>query len=191
MLTDPQKAALKADINANNTTIVVGGVTIAIKDLPNNPDVNNEIRDWYNGVADPSYWVWMSGVRRAEIYTATPSEATTWDWTGFKNQGVNEHNAWFEMFMGGTCNFGNANNRAGVLAIFGTAGAGGANRTHVFNSVRRPAKRIEKLFAVAIVNPPANTGNTTGQPRGSAANPDALGFERSVTGDDITAARNS
>jgi|SRR6185436_2446840 len=189
-LTSAQLTALKADINNNSTQITVGGVLIAIKDIPNTPDNNFDIRDWYNGIASPDYWIWRSEMRRAEIYTATPAEATAWDWVGFKNQGVPEQNAWFEMFMGGTCNFGNANNRAGALAIFGTAGAGGANRTHIFNSVRRLVRRIEKLLAVAVLNPPANTGNNAAQPRGSAANPDVFGYEGTVTADEVTAARN-
>lgn len=187
-MTPQQLTALKNDIAANTATILLGTGPTQIKDTENTLDINGEVAAWYNGVAEPGYWLWRSDVRRVDVYTAAPAEATAWDWTGFKNQSIPEHNAWFEMFMGGTCNFSNANNRAGALAIFGTAGAGGNNRTHIFNSVRRLAKRIEKLLAVAVLNPPANTGNTA-VARGSAGNPDAIGFEGAVNGNDITAAR--
>lgn len=94
------------------------------------------------------------------------------------------------VWRGDVTRFGNLNNRKGALAIFGTAGAGGANRTHIFNVVRRLATRIEKLFAVVVTSPPANTGNNSGDARGATTNPDVLGFSGSVTGNDVSNARN-
>lgn len=144
----------------------------------------------YDGVANglnavQDYWGWRSSVNRFEIYKASVSagdsstgSATTWDWTGYKNQGATEQDAWKEMFMGGAgCDFGNQPNRNGFLAIFGTAGAGGANRTHIFNAGRRKVTLLEKVFATAVVNPPNNTGNNSGDARGLKTNPDVLTVE--------------
>lgn len=152
-----------------------------------------------NQKVSPNYFAWLPAVRRVDIYTAFPSEGTSWDWVGFKNQGVAEQNAWFEMFMGGSCNFGNQNNRSGVLAIFGTAGAGGSNRTHIFNAARRPITNFEKLFATHVTGAPANTGNDNivGN-QGKATNPDVFGIGADglpiagfVTFNDVSVARNS
>lgn len=189
-LNSTQLQTLKSDIAANSATITFNGAPVAINALPSNADADAAIATYYNQPASPDYWVWRGDVTRVEVYTGSPTEGTSWDWTGFKNQSVTEQNAWFEMFMGGKCNFGNLNNRKGALAIFGTAGAGGANRTHIFNVVRRLATRIEKLFAVVVTSPPANTGNNSGDARGATTNPDVLGFSGSVTGNDVSNARN-
>lgn len=144
-----------------------------------------------NAAASPDYWVWRSDVRRVDVYRTTSDAATTWGWTGFKNQGVPEQNAWFEMFMGGQCDFGNQNNRSGALAIFGTTGAGGDNRTHIFAVVRRKASVAEKLYAVAVVSPPANTGNDgVANNRGKTTNPDVLTVEGTITATNVSEARN-
>lgn len=140
------------------------------------------VADGLNANASPDYFVHRSNVSRTDAYKGTISagdsssgSATTWDWVGYKNQSSPEQDAWHEMFMGGSCDFGNLNNRSGVLAIFGTAGAGGANRTHIFNVAKRRATVLEKLFSVAVSNPPVNTGNVSGDARGSKTNPDVQG----------------
>ena len=198
-MTDVQKIALKNDIAANTNTVELSaGNFVQIKDVPDTGDNNAVIADWYNGVASPDYFIHRDSVTRAEVYRTAVSAgdsssgvATVWDWTGYKNQGGPEQDAWKEMFMGGLCDFGNQNNRSGVLAIFGTAGAGGANRTHVFNVAKRRATRLEKLMGVAVTNPPANTGNVSADARGAKTNPDTLGLESPISGSDVTAARGS
>jgi hypothetical protein len=57
-LTDTQKAALKAHINTNTNTIVVGGVSMQIKDVPNTGDTNPDIAAWYNQLASPAFYAW-------------------------------------------------------------------------------------------------------------------------------------
>ncbi len=183
MLTSGQLATLKADIAANNTTIVVGGVSTAIKDLPNNGDVNVEIANWYNGLASPDYWVWKSFVRDQDIYSMPSVDATTWSWSIYIARSQGERDAWRQMVnMAGGVNPSLANVRAGVADIFSGAG-GAAQRTHLLTIGRRTATFAEKLLAAATVG---GVGN-----RGITSNPDTLAFEGSVTGADITAARNS
>jgi hypothetical protein len=183
-LSAQHKSTLKADIAANTATI--NGVQI--KNMPNNSDANFAIAQWYSSQAAPDYFVWRTSVARAEIYNITSESGTSWDWTFYKNQSVTEQNAWVQMFMGDQADFSRVNLRAGIGKIF-TAGSS-VNRDHALAIGRRRANRVEKLFGTAVANPPANTGNDGGV-RGTATNPDVMGYEGAITGDDVESARNS
>ena len=176
-----QLAAVKADIIANGD----------LNSQPNNSDGAFEIARLYNLAASPAYNVWGTSISRATIYNQISSDGTTWDWTTYKNQGATEQNAWVQMFMGDAANFGQLNLRAGIGKIFtGSAGAN-AQRDHCLASGRRTCTRLEKLLAVAVTSPPANTGNNTGTARGSTTNPDVLTFEGLIDYPTIEIARNS
>lgn len=171
-LTSAQVATLKAFILADGTL----GPKATAGDYQG-------VADGLNANASPDYFVHRSNVTRVEVYKSTvpagdssSGSATTWDWTGYKNQSAPEQDAWKEMFMGGGCDFGNQNNRSGVLAIFGTAGAGGANRTHIFNVAKRRCTVLEKLFVADVPSPPVNTGNVDNDARGAKTNPDMQGI---------------
>jgi hypothetical protein len=197
-LNPAQKTTFKNDRAANTNTILAytlaspnERVSTQIKDVVEIADNYQFVADWYNLLAAPDYFVHRSDVTRGEVYKTTVSSgdsssgtATSWDWTGYKNQGVPEQDAWKEMMMGG-CDFGSLNNRAGALAIFGTAGAGGANRTHIFNVAKRRVTNLERLYVVDVPSPPNNTGNADGDDRGSKTNPDVLGFEGSINGPQV------
>ena len=142
----------------------------------------------YNAVASPDYWVWRSSISRSDVYNGVAPGGSTWNWTFYKNQNVTEQGAWTQMFMGDAANVGNLNFRAGLVAIF-TAGSS-VNRDHVLALGRRLAKRSEKLFSVAVANPPANTGNNAADPRGATTNPDVLVFEGVVVPQDVLNAWN-
>ena len=189
-LTSAQLLALKTDIAANTNTIVTGGQTVQIRFAPATPDANIDIANWYNQNNNPDYYVWKSTLTRSEVYHQTSPDGTTWNWQTYTNQSVPEQGAWTQMFMGDAGPIGNVNFRAGVLAIFSGAGAPTTQRNHVFSAGRRLCTRAEKLFAVAVVNPPANTGNNTGNPRGSATNPDNLTFEGKITANEVDVARS-
>ncbi len=151
---------------------------------------DQDAADLANAAGSPDYWGWRTDVHRLDVYTALPVEGTSWGWTGYKNQAITEQGAWVEMFMGGVCNFSNANNRAGALAIFGTAGAGGANLTHIQNVVRRKLSNIEKLFSTQITGAPANTGNdNVAGNRGKTTNPDTIVWEGPVTSGQVAETR--
>ena len=184
-LTPAQLTTLKNDIIANNNQI--GG--IAIKDMPHSADNAAAISDWYNLLASPDYWVWDTAVTRARIYNQVGSTGTTWDWTFYKNQSVPEQNAWTQMFMGDQANFSLLNLRVGISKIF-TSGSS-VNRDHAFAVGRRQAKRVEKVFAIAVSNPPVSSGNTAADPRGATTNPDVMGFDGSLSYQDVQAAWNS
>ena len=181
-----QLQTLKTDISAN--TAQINGV--AIKDLPNNSDSNFAIATWYSVLNTPDYWGWRSAVSREEIYNETGPTGSNWDWTTYKGQGVAEQNAWVQMFMGDSANFGKLNLRVGIGKIFSGSGAPATQRDHCLSLGRRKVLRVEKLFGIAVVNPPANTGNNAADARGAATNPDVLGFEGAISGSDVTQARN-
>lgn len=141
-----------------------------------------------NAASSPSYWV--SSVARADVYDKPSQDATNWDWTIFKNQSVAEQGAWREMFMNDTGRIDLVNWRRGVATIFTGSAPANAQRDHVLSCGRRIATVGEQLFAVAVVSPPANTGNNEGQARGSTANPDNLGAEGKVSVQNISEARN-
>lgn len=150
----------------------------ALSAIPNSADGHIAVAAILNGIVAPDYWVWKPIMFRAEIYNSVGDNAgtpTTWSWTIYKNQPVTEQGTWREMFTDDQLNVGQLNNRVGVGALF-TAGSL-ANATHFFAVGRRRAKIIEKLFAAAVLSPPANSGNNAAQPRGSAANPDVVVIE--------------
>lgn len=161
----------------------------ALNSLPLNSEAAVVIAAAFNAPASPDYWVWKSSLTRSEVYHQTSPDNSNWNWQTYTNQSVTEQGAWTQMFMGDAGPIGNVNFRAGVLAIFSGAGAPTTQRNHVFSVGRRKATRAEKLFAVAVVNPPANTGNNTGNARGSATNPDNLAFEGKVTAAEVETAR--
>lgn len=199
-LTSAQLATLKTDINANTNTIVVGGLSMQIKDVPNSPDTNPDIASWYNIQATPNFFVWRTSVTRSEVYHGTSPDNTVWDWAAFKSQSITEQNSWTQMFMGDSAPFNKINFRNGVFNIFSGSAPQNAQRAHIFSVGRRLANRIEKLLSAAVIvnggiSPVANNGNTLTDALGNSTNPALLtlsGFlEGNITGSDVTQARNS
>jgi hypothetical protein len=131
-----------------------------------------ELAGYYNTLASPDFWTWRTNVSRADVYHATSPDATTWNWTTFKNQSVTEQNAWIQMFMGDLANFALANLRAGVAAIFTGSQAQTDQRNHCLAVGRRKATRLEKLFA---------TGT------GSSGDPAVMAVEGSLTTANVVA----
>lgn len=182
-LTAPQIQTLKTWVNAR------------LAEVPTRTE--NDLAALANANAAPDYWLWRSKLSRATIYHGTGPGGTAWDWATYKAQTVPEQNAWTQMFMGDEGPVGNVNFRAGILAIF--SGSGGATqRTHCYAVSRRLATVGEKLFAVAVVSPPANTGNVSADTRGATTNPDNLGIgsdgqpmEGQVTPQNIIDAQNA
>ncbi len=161
-LTQQQLQTLKADIAADP----------ALASKPMTSGAALEIASAYNAPASPTYKVWRSAVSRVEIYNKTSEQATTWSWTFYKNQSAVEQNSWVQMFMGDQADFSQANLRAGIQVIFTAASA--ANATHALAIGKRSATRGEKLFAAGT---------------GSVASPATMGFEGSITSEQVQQAR--
>lgn len=164
-LSDAQKALLRDHIIAS------GDLNI----YPNSNDGNIEVKNLLNLQAAPDFYVWRSEVSRSEVYNLTSAEATTWNWTTYKNQGATEQNAWTQMFMGDRADFSKPNLRAGIAAIFTGSAQANAQRDHCLAMGKRLAKRGEKVLG---------TGT------GSLAVPATMTFEGSLTADDVEQARN-
>ena len=80
MLSPAQLQSLKASI-ASDPVLAA---------MPMTPDAAFEIAALYNLAASPDFWVWRTSVSRAEIYNTTSADSTTWSWTIYKNQSVEE-----------------------------------------------------------------------------------------------------
>lgn len=168
-LTTAQLAAIKADILADS----------ALNAFPNSNDGNFAIAAAYSVTASPDYWVWRTRVTKAEMVQETSVDGTTFNWTGngFITRSAGEQAAWQQIFNGElACNPSLPNVRQAFLDIFSGTGNAAANRTHLSTISRRKANRVEKLLA---------TGT------GSTASPATMGFEGTLTYQDIEAARNS
>jgi hypothetical protein len=163
-LTGPQLVTLKAHIDASPD----------LSSQPNTTDGNDAVAKLLNLVDAPDYWVWRTAVPRAEIYNNASPTGSAWNWTTYKNQGVSEQNAWTQMFMGDVADFSKLNLRTGIGAIFTGSGAANDQRDHCLATGRRKAKRGERVLA---------TGT------GSTATPAIMGFEGTLSYQDVTQAR--
>lgn len=147
---------------------------------------NNTLSEFHltamaNALATPDYWVWKSNVTRSEMYHSTSPSGSTWNWATYKAQSVPEQNSWTQMFMGDSGPIGQVNFRSGIASIFTGSAAQNTQRDHCLAIGRRRATVAEKLLAIAVTSPPANTGNNSSDARGSVTNPDNLGAEGEVT----------
>lgn len=170
MLSTPQLIVIKADILSDPILAA----------HPNTADGAFSIATAYNLPVAPEFWVWRTSVPKSELVQGVSADGTTFDWTGtgFIARVVGERDAWRELFgEAGICNPSLANVRQAFLDIFsGAIAPAPANRTHLATVARRPARRIEKLFA---------TGT------GSAGLPAVMAFEGAVSYIDIMNARAS
>jgi hypothetical protein len=202
-LTNAQQAALKADIAANNSQLTIGTAPpTAIKDLPNTGDINVEIANWYNGVASPDFNVFRSSVSMDDVYDQVV-------WANFTPQDVPDATALWtnrslacqgkqfnvQIMLQGRTSFNatKINQRAGLNDATTNipSGAAGASKSGgwagILGILRRLANRIEKLFAIQT----SGVGVTGGDALGATTNPALMAFEGFITGNDVTAARNS
>lgn len=185
-LSPAQLATLKTHISNNVNTIPAGManagifVGVAINAIPNDSgDGNLAVASWYNLAASPYFWVWRTSVTKGEYVNGTSVDGTTFSWTGagFITRSQGERDAWREMFnWTNTVNPSLAQVRQAFTDIFsGATAPAPANRTHMATISRRTASNGEKLFA---------TGT------GSTASPAVMGFEGSISLQDVNSARN-
>ena len=184
-LTAGQVTTIKNHINANTNTVVVGGVSTQIKDVPRDVDHYQEVTAWYNDVANPVFWTWRSTISRAEVYHKVGPEGTVFVWDTFRTQSATDQNTWTQMFMGDQAPCCLLTFRQGVFSVFSGSAAQNTQRAHVLSMFRRNAIRIETLIAAAVtpvgtggntISPVANNGNTLGDALGGTTNPALLPF---------------
>lgn len=159
-LTQAQKTTLKADIVASSEPVCV-----ALEASPNNSDLSFAVAALYNLIANPSFVVWRTNVSVSDCKKATV-------WTEFIGRSQGERDAWQFMLSNGTINAADTNIRQGIQDIFsGPSGTG--TRAALVAISKRNATRAEKLFSTG-------TGDT--------ANPATMGFEGSLTYQDVLSA---
>ena len=136
-----------------------------------------DIADKYNLDQSPEFYVWRIQVSEKEIYETTivdaPPTQTTWNWTTYKGQTVQERDSWVAMLRPGTINPSLPQTRAAYNSIFGGQGASAAQQQYLLAVSRRKALRIEALLVVG------GSGN------GSASTPATMGYTGQVSYADI------
>lgn len=166
-LTSAQLTTLGQDIAANSATI--NGV--AISALPHTQDNAFDVAAWYNVTANPDYLVWRSDVTITEVML------NGFDWTRVDNLSVGKARIWDWMFQLGSINPSKPNIRAGIDAVWVGTAADLAVRAAVYTHCYRPCRRVEAVFNTA-------TAGGVGT-RGTTANPDTMGYEGTVSANEI------
>jgi hypothetical protein len=145
---------LAADIAADPT----------LSTLPHNGDSAVVVAQAYNLPAAPDFWVWKTALQEQEVYEATVGSAS-WSWQTYKQQTVQDRDAWARMWGPGVVNPSLQQTRDGWTAIFGGQGASQVQVNYLLALGRRLATRTEKLYA------------NTAQGAGTTAAPATLVFE--------------
>lgn len=130
-LTTEQKATLKADILAQPDALAIY----------NNGDLS-ALAALYNLAASPEFVVWKSNVTRREI------TQNGFAWTRLDNLSVGLARVWDALFADtGAMNPSKDNVRAGIEEVWKGTAPDLAVRAAVYVHCKRPASRVEKLFA--------------------------------------------
>lgn len=180
-LTSAQLATLKAAILADNT----------LNAFPNTDNGNGDLANALNAIASPDWLVWQTAVPVDAINDAitwanftpqdTPDNTVTWSNRSLACQGK-QFNLQTMLVGRSTLDASKSNLRAGLQDALTAipSGASGASKNGGWANVQailsRKAKLIEKILS---------TGT------GSQATPATMGYEGTVTGDDVTRARNT
>jgi hypothetical protein len=131
-------------------------------------DSNAAIAAAYNFAASPVFRVWKTSLLTMDVKKSVV-------WTEFIGRSAGEREAFIFMLSDGKINPSDVNVRQGIADVF-SGGTGAATRAALIALAKRDATRAERLFA-------------TGE--GSDATPGTLTVEGNLSGQDISAARNS
>ena len=136
-LTDAQLATLAADINANSAEF---------GSIPHNSDGAFEIAAAYNTDANPAFVVWKTSVSIDEIMN------NGFVWTAVDGLTNGKARIWEWMFGGEdkSINPSKPNIRAGIAEVWKGTAADLAVQATVLGHCKRPATRIEALFATGL-----------------------------------------
>lgn len=135
---------------------------------PNTNVGNSIIAGALNAIASPDFIVWRSSVPIDEIMR------NGMDWARVDNLSVGKARIWDWMARLGTINPSRPNIRAGIDATWVGTAADLAVRAVVYTHCKRPATVLEKILASGT---------------GSDASPATMGYEGTITPDEIEQAR--
>lgn len=136
--------------------------------FPNDPDGAFAIAALLNALAVPDFYVWRSDVSTEEVRAVLV-------WSEYDTLSASKQNAFEFLCSNHIVNATLPNVRQGIASIFGAPQQSG-NLAALTGVAKRKATRAEKLFA---------TGT------GSLASPATMGFEGSISFQDVQDARNS
>lgn len=140
----------------------------ALAAAPANSDGAFFIADELNKLASPAFVVWRTDLPTKDVKKAI-------NWTEYIARSVGERAAFELIISNGIVNTADANVRQGFSDIF--SGPGGVTtRTNLTAIAKRSATRAEKILAAGT---------------GSDASPAVMGFEGSLSYQDVEAARAS
>ena len=156
-LTPEQKLAFAADLQANQNADVLAWIA---------QNSVGMIADWYNAAALPAYIVWKTRLELEEI------TSNGFDWVRVDNLSVGKARIWEWMFGSEdkSINPSKPNIRAGIAEVWKGTPADLAVQASVLAHCKRPASRVEKLFAVGV---------------GTSAEPAMLAFEGLIHWQDV------
>lgn len=162
MLTSEQKATLAAHIAASPD----------LATIPNSWDGAYAIAELLQLPAEPVFIVWKTSVAQDEVMQ------NGFDWVLVDNLTVGKGRIWEWLFdnESSTINPSKANVRAGIAECWKGTAAMLAQQAVILGHCKRPANRLEKLFA---------TGT------GTDASPATMSIEGSISYSDVYQARNS
>ena len=162
MLTTTQLATLKAAILADPVLAA----------YPNNSDGSYAIADLLKLPAAPEYIVWKNSVSQDEIMQ------NGFDWVRVDNLSVGKARIWEWMFKNSsaTMNPSKLNVRAGIDEAWKGTAADLAVRAAVYVHCKRPANRLEKIFATGA---------------GTDASPSVMAVEGEISYQEVDAARSA
>jgi len=134
MLTDAQLQAFRTALFAENDPDLVGYRTNGQATM---------IAQWYRGESSPQFIVWRTSVTQDEIMQ------NGFDWTRVDNLANGAARVWEWMFNNEARSIdpSKVNVRAGIEAVWKGTAADLAVRAAVYAHCKRPANRLERLFA--------------------------------------------
>ena len=175
--------ALKADIAANNNTVLINGQPVAIKNVVPSPDNDAAIAAWYNLTAGPAFWAWFNSSSLAAVGMAIKmsdvGNLTTANSTRLQTS--------FLVRPGG---FSPAvqDDRALFGGLFSVAGASGT-RANLLAIWQHKVSNAEKLFATGAGT--QVTGDLNADGTVTAGAPATLSEEGALTPAEVAAAFSS
>lgn len=161
MLTPEQKTTLAAHIAASPD----------LNTIPNSWDGAYAIAELLQLPAAPAFIVWKTSVSQDEVMQ------NGFDWALVDNLTVGKARIWEWLFdnEGSTINPSKANVRAGIAECWKGTAAMLAQQAIILSHCKRPANRLEKLFATGV---------------GSDASPGTMTLEGAINYNDVYEARN-
>lgn len=127
------------------------------------------IANWYNDAASPEVVVWRTSVPQDEIMQ------NGFDWVRVDNLAVGKARIWEWMFTNESRSFNpsKSNVRAGIEEVWKGTAADLAVRAAIYVHCKRPATRIEAMFAAGA---------------GTTESPSTMAFEGNLSEYDVTLA---